>query len=115
MTLNSEDISQLKLSYTDSDGKTQTKTYSVFSGAGDDRNNPESTGKADAGPLPKGRYYVVDRPTGGRLGWLRDAVSEKGIWFALYRDDEAVDSALDSLELDAQGLLTPSPRASRSR
>lgn len=93
MTLNSEQISQLKFTYADSAGKEQTKTYSVFSGAGDDRNNPNSTDKADAGPLPTGKYYVVDRESGGRLGRLRDWWSDKDIWFALYRDDGNVNDS----------------------
>lgn len=93
MTLNSQEIAQLKLTYADANGKQQTKTYSVFSGAGEDRNNPASTDKADAGPLPLGKYYVVDRESGGRLGRLRDWWNDKDIWFALYRDDGHVNDS----------------------
>ena len=42
----------------------------VFSGAGKDRNNPNSTDKANAGPLPKGTYYIVDgdlKASGGNV------------------------------------------------
>ncbi len=49
------------------------------------------------GPLPKGVYYIVDRESGGHLGWLRDVVKDMGNnthradWFALYRNDGKID------------------------
>ncbi len=45
----------------------------------------------DPGPIPPGTYYIVDRQTGGLLGRLRDALSSKGDWFALYADDGQID------------------------
>lgn len=72
-------------------------TFPAFSGLADDRNKPDATGKAESGPLPTGRYYIVDRRSGGRLGWLydflKDQVSEsdRHSWFALYRADGVVD------------------------
>ncbi|WP_322024513.1 DUF2778 domain-containing protein [Burkholderia sp. BCC1977] len=46
---------------------------------------------ADLGPIPPGQYYVVDRQSGGRLGWLHDSVGGKSEWFALYAADGSVD------------------------
>lgn len=52
---------------------------------------------ADIGPLPSGRYYIVDWQSGGHLGYLKDFFLEhiygtdRGKWFALYRDDEVID------------------------
>lgn len=46
---------------------------------------------ADVGPIPPGRYYIVDRQSGGRLGWLHDRVSGKADWFSLYADDGKTD------------------------
>jgi hypothetical protein len=71
--------------------------YPAFSGQKEGRNNPAAMGKPDIGPLPTGRYFIVDRESGGRLGWLRDLVLEnvygtdRGSWFALYRDDGRID------------------------
>mgnify|MGYP001554069195 CR=1 FL=1 len=65
--------------------------YKAFSGEGKHRNNPNSVSVPYKGPIPPGRYYIVDRPTGGRLGWLKDYFSGKDKWFALYRDDGAID------------------------
>ena len=65
--------------------------------AGGHRNNPDSVSVLNVGPLPPGRYYIVDRPQGGRLGWFRDYVeselsgSDRDVWFGLFRDDGAID------------------------
>jgi RHS repeat-associated protein len=66
------------------------ETFQAFSGAaGEPRNNPAFANSKDKGPLPKGRYYIVDRPTGGRLGWAYAWF--RGDWFGLYRDDGIFD------------------------
>jgi Protein of unknown function (DUF2778) len=64
---------------------------SAFSGVGSHRNNPASCGKSDEGPVPMGDYYIVDRQSGGRLAWLRELISDKEEWFALYADDGKID------------------------
>ena len=65
--------------------------FNAFSGLGAYVNSTSSVCLADQGPLPPGRYYIVDRPTGGMLGAARDWWSGKDIWFALYADDDAID------------------------
>ena len=71
--------------------------FAAFSGMPVDRNNPAAVDHAGSGPLPQGRYYIVDRQSGGRLGWLYDYLRTHGYgtdrneWFALYRKDEQVD------------------------
>ncbi|WP_434113833.1 tlde1 domain-containing protein [Paraburkholderia caffeinilytica] len=37
----------------------------AFSGTKAGRDNPALTDKPDLGPLPAGRYYLVDRQSGG--------------------------------------------------
>ncbi len=66
----------------------------AFSGRDKGRDNPEATGIETIGPIPKGTYYIVDRQSGGHLGWLRDAWGEIGVgttdhtqWFMLWNKD----------------------------
>ena len=55
-------------------------------------NDPNSTTVPNDGPLPAGVYYIVDRESGGRMGWLNDfrsdllAGTHRADWFALYRN-----------------------------
>ena len=83
MKLNGEETTQLVLP----DGS----TVDVFSGTGDHTNNPLSTDKAGAGPLPTGDYYIVGRPSGGFFGKLKSWVTGRDEWFALYRQDGKID------------------------
>ncbi|WDD95909.1 DUF2778 domain-containing protein [Burkholderia sp. FERM BP-3421] len=69
----------------------------AFSGNGRYVNDPNSTAVQDKGPLPTGTYYIVDRQSGGHLGWLYDAAKDLSLhthradWFALYRNDGKID------------------------
>jgi hypothetical protein len=51
----------------------------------------------DAGPLPFGKYYIVDRPRGGIRTRVEASVnslmsgSDRDLWFGLYREDGNVD------------------------
>lgn len=63
----------------------------MFTGNGRHRNRPASDLVPDDGALPTGLYYIVPRPSGGRLGPLRDAVLGRDEWFALFRSDGTVD------------------------
>jgi hypothetical protein len=69
----------------------------AFSGDGVSIDDPTATAKQDEGPPPVGKYYIVDRQSGGRLGWLEDAVKDAFVhsnrreWFALYRNDGKID------------------------
>lgn len=72
--------------------------FPAYSGnEGGHRNNPDSVAVKGIGPLPPGRYYIVDRPTGGLGTSIRDSFysglsgSDRDVWFALYRDDGSVD------------------------
>ncbi|MBN3806904.1 DUF2778 domain-containing protein [Paraburkholderia sp. Ac-20336] len=69
----------------------------AFSGNTRYIDDPDFTNVAKAGAIPKGGYYIVDRESGGHLGWLVDAVKDfvadtrRAEWFALYRDDGTID------------------------
>lgn len=72
--------------------------FPAYSGnAGSYRNNPNYAATPDKGPLPKGRYFIVERPTGGLLGPVKDwfaskaSGSDRDLWFALYKDDGQID------------------------
>lgn len=73
------------------------REFAAFSGNGDDVNDPAAVAHVDSGPLPPGRYYIVDRTSGGRLGWLWDLGARlssgtgRHHWFALYRVDGKID------------------------
>ena len=91
MRLNRRDRTWLVLRRVDPDGTIRRTSYPVFSGSGEHRNNPDSIAEANAGPIPTGRYYIVDRPSGGRLGPIRDRFTGRDKWFALFRDDGNID------------------------
>jgi hypothetical protein len=77
-------------------------TFMAFSGNDIYRNRGGCTALKNNGPIPAGRYWVVDRPSGG-IGsrvqtWTRDTVNSMlgtptrhDEWFALYRDDNKID------------------------
>jgi hypothetical protein len=68
----------------------------AFSGRTAYVDNPAATAVANAGPIPRGRYYIINRQSGGRLGWIRDWFKDHASrvhhdqWFALYRNDRVV-------------------------
>lgn len=77
-------------------------TFMAFSGNGPYRNRGGCTGVVGQGPIPAGRYWIVDRPAGGLRSrmetWVRDtwnnhsgAPSNHSEWFALYCDDGRID------------------------
>ncbi|MFP3849154.1 DUF2778 domain-containing protein [Pseudomonas sp. W5-01] len=73
-------------------------TYEAFSGdVSSYVNNSRYQDVVKLGPLPLGRYYILDRESGGMLGWLRQPVNDyfaetdRSEWLSLYRDDEVVD------------------------
>jgi len=90
----------------------------AFSGTGAARNNPRSTGVKSVGPLPRGRYYIVDRQSGGMMGGLRHFVLEhlygtdRSSWFALYRDDGTIDdvTSIEGINRGAFRLHPVGPR-----
>ncbi|SMG13975.1 DUF2778 domain-containing protein [Paraburkholderia susongensis] len=77
-------------------------TFNAYSGDKQYRNRGGCTAVPNNGPIPAGKYWIVARPTGGirskALAWLKDEwnsiwghPSNHGEWFALYRDDGAID------------------------
>lgn len=77
-------------------------TFPAFSGDDVYRNRGGCTAMVDSGPLPAGKYWIVDRPAGG-IGsqvraWRNDmwnslmgSPTDHSEWFALYRDDCLID------------------------
>lgn len=76
--------------------------FMAFSGDEIHRNRGGCTAIKDSGPIPAGRYWVVDRPSGGVRSriktWAKDAANSMlgtptnhDEWFALYRDDGKID------------------------
>lgn len=72
-------------------------SVAAFSGMEPYVDDPDATVVQKKGPLLKGTYYIIDRESGGRLGWLYDLASDlsngtrRGEWFALYRSDATID------------------------
>ena len=62
----------------------------AYSGRDLGRDNPRAVALEGIGPIPPGRYYIIDRETGGRLGWARDLWAEyangndHSQWFSLW-------------------------------
>lgn len=77
-------------------------SFPAFSGDEIYRNRGGCTAVVDKGPLPAGKYWIVDRPGGG-LGsraeaYLKDSwnsaigtPTHHTDWFALYRNDNVID------------------------
>jgi hypothetical protein len=88
-TLNSKSISTL---YCSGFGG-----VAAFSGNSQFVDNPDDTAIVGKGPIPRGRYFIIKREPGGRLGRLRDfgldmwSNSDRATWFALYRADGKID------------------------
>jgi hypothetical protein len=71
--------------------------FDAFSGNKAGKDNPADIAIPDVGPLPPGRYYIVDRGSGGIFTHLVDFFrtyiygTDRSKWFALYsvttRDD----------------------------
>ena len=78
-------------------------TFLAFSGNGIYRNRGACGMKPTAGPVPAGKFWIVDRPAGGLTSrintGLRDlynhvangATFRHNQWFALWRDDRGID------------------------
>lgn len=78
-------------------------TFLAFSGNGAYRNRGGCVSRPQAGPVAPGRYWVVERPSGGIKSKFRAGVADlvnsavngatfkHSDWFALYRDDWNID------------------------
>ncbi|PMS38029.1 uncharacterized protein DUF2778 [Trinickia symbiotica] len=64
----------------------------AFSGYGRFVNDPDATAVPDDGPLPRGVYYIVDRPKGGKHQEIVETIEDiangthRSQWFALFRE-----------------------------
>ncbi|EKS1844218.1 DUF2778 domain-containing protein [Cronobacter muytjensii] len=71
-------------------------SFPVFSGLGSYKNTVEFAGRRN-GPIPLGRYWIVERPRGGPYSryrtWQkkRDTGNLYNEWFALFRQDGFID------------------------
>jgi hypothetical protein len=63
----------------------------AFSGSGPHVNRALSPCLMALGPIPRGRYWVFDRQSGGLTGPLRDLFTGRSDWFALYGIDQKID------------------------
>jgi hypothetical protein len=63
----------------------------AFSGLAPHVNRRNGACLRDLGPVPLGRYYIVDRESGGHLGRLYDFFSNRTDWFSLYAADQKID------------------------
>ncbi|HIE5390521.1 TPA: DUF2778 domain-containing protein [Enterobacter cancerogenus] len=78
-------------------------TFLAFSGDGIYRNKGTCGMKPKVGPIPTGKYWIIDRPEGGIRSQLVSGIKDswnqykKGAtfthneWFALWRDDWGID------------------------
>lgn len=71
--------------------KVDSSSFPAFSGIGDHINRRISACVLNQGPIPPGEYFILNRESGGRLGWLRDLFNDKRDWFALYANDDEID------------------------
>lgn len=77
--------------------------FMAFSGKGAYRNIPACMAVPNVGPIPPGKYWIVERGRGGLLSWAKaksqdlynrvfnGAEFDRDEWFALYRDDLSID------------------------
>ncbi len=68
--------------------------YFAFSGEEGHINQPLSMCLVGQGPIPKGKYYIVDRPDHGWKYRLRDQFTGHSEWFALYANDTVINDEL---------------------
>ncbi|WP_429469360.1 DUF2778 domain-containing protein [Paraburkholderia sp. WSM4175] len=77
-------------------------TFNAFSGNHQYRNRGGCTALPNDGPIPAGKYWIVDRPTDGIRSQVTARAkdifnsalgtpSNHNEWFALYRDDGSID------------------------
>lgn len=84
--LNGKAIGQLRIKFSH-----RVINVPAFSGLNAAANNSKTMCLPEVGAIPKGSYYIVDRESGGRLGWLYDRLQNKSEWFALYAIDSKID------------------------
>lgn len=74
--------------------------FPAFSGKKFGRNNVTMASREKIGPIPPGRYFIVGRESGGRLGAIRHFYlnniygTDRDSWFALYKEDLQIDDTV---------------------
>ena len=74
--------------------------FPAFSGQKYGRNNVTMASREEIGPIPPGRYFIVGRGSGGRLGAIRESMlknfygTDRSTWFALYKQDWQIDDSV---------------------
>ena len=71
--------------------KMGASSFPAYSGLGKHINKKLSECLENLGPIPRGKYYIFDRQSGGILGPLRDSITGRDEWFALYAIDGNID------------------------
>ena len=66
-------------------------SYPAFSGVVGARNDPSQVNVPNVGAIPPGTYYIIDRQSGGYLGWMYNLLGIKTNWFSLYNNDGQID------------------------
>jgi hypothetical protein len=68
-------------------------SVTAYSGQLSGRDNPQAISIKDIGPIPPGKYYLLDRQSGGLMGWFYDLVSRGNVgttdhskWFMLWNE-----------------------------
>lgn len=76
----------------------------AYSGQKQGRDNPRDTAMSNIGPLPAGTYYLVDRQSGGMLGWARDwydahgwGTTDHSKWFMLWNPNGGDTTMIDGI------------------
>lgn len=69
-------------------------SFPAFSGLWSNKNKREFACSVGTGPIPPGRYFIVDRESGGFLARFRDIFNDKKDWFALYAADKKIDDEM---------------------
>lgn len=66
-------------------------SFPAFSGKDAYVNRRSVACTPNLGAIPPGRYYILDRESGGLLGPLRELWNNKRDWLSLYADDGKID------------------------
>jgi hypothetical protein len=83
--------------------------FAAFSGLTQHRNRWSSACIPEAGPIPPGEYYILDRQSGGLIGPLKDMFTGRDQWFALYAVDKKIDDEVLCMKVK-RGLFRLHPK-----
>ncbi|PRX30755.1 uncharacterized protein DUF2778 [Paraburkholderia sp. BL18I3N2] len=82
-----------------------TASVTAFSGTGRGRDNPDDTAIENVGPIPKGTYYLINRQSGGYMGFFYDWWNAQGVsstdrrqWFMLWNPKTGDTTNIDGIK-----------------